>query len=104
MGVLAGASTRCAAQATGAEVVYRFEVSDVIDQASAKPIVHALMAEREVASCVFISECTCFKLTARHTLDRAALSVMLQRAGHALSGTVHGSDGSVLPPSTSPLR
>lgn len=96
MSMLACASMRCVAQAPGEEVIYRIELTDVQDQAAAKLVVHALMEERGVSSCVFIQECACFKLAVHHALDHAALAAMIQRAGHSLAGAVHGSDGSLL--------
>lgn len=77
--------------------VYRFALEGVHDPASAKTVQYALLEHPFVRMCTYVQECQCFKLASSIPLDRSMLEALALATGHALEGTVHGSDGTLLP-------
>jgi hypothetical protein len=107
--VIAMAGLVCAgltsvAQEQEGDRVYRFQVQEVTDQATAKPLQYTLLEQGVVHACDYVQEANCFKLATPALMGYAELKALLLTAGFTLQGTVHVSDGTVLLPATTPLE
>lgn len=83
------------AQSEGA-LTYKFTVEGVADKSEAKLVQHSFLQEAFTVSCVFIDECSCFKLTSSEALSYEFLRTLLANHGFELSEKVLVSDGAIL--------
>ncbi len=91
------------AQSEG-ELTYKFTVEGVTDKSEAKLVQHGFLQESYTVSCVFIDECSCFKLTSSEALSYEFLRTLLANNGFELSTKVMVSDGTILTTSSNHLN
>ena len=94
--------TSAGAQSNPGDLVYKFKVSNVVDNTPAKQVQLVLLQQPNITSCKFIDEADCFKLVTHDFISYEMIKNILLANGHQLNGDIEISDGRVLKDKISP--